>query len=497
MNRMEERDAILDISPQDFKTLGYGLVDRLARFLSEMPEGKVTSGKNPDEIREVLGKEEMPLKGMKADELLTSISEKLIQHSLFNGHPKFWGYITSSASPMGALSDMLAASINPNVGASRLSPVATEIEAQSIQWLAELIGYPNDCGGILVSGGNMANFVAFLAARKAKADWDIRREGIRNQRQLVVYVSKATHTWIEKAADLFGMGTDSIRWIDSNEEDQMNADSLEQSIIKDSQDDGLLPFMVVGAAGTVGIGAIDPLMEISEICTKYNLWFHVDGAYGAPAAALPEAEVQLKALSKADSVALDPHKWLYAPLEAGCTLVRNSSLLRDAFSFVPDYYSFDSSAENPPINYFEYGMQNSRGFRALKVWMGLKQAGRNGYVQMIRDDIELAKMLYDLAESESDLEALTHNLSITTFRYNPASLVDPDENYLNELNKQLMEKLQNDGNVFVSNAIVNQKFALRACIVNFRTTVGDIKYLVEEVLKVGAQVRLEKDAQSK
>jgi glutamate/tyrosine decarboxylase-like PLP-dependent enzyme len=233
---------------------------------------------------------------------------------------------------------------------------------------------------------------------------------------------------------------------------------------------------------------------MAELCREQNLWFHVDGAYGAPAAALPEADPDLKGLTAADSVALDPHKWLYSPLEAGCLLVRNHQHLVDAFSYNPAYYHFREFDDEPDINYHELGPQNSRGFRALKVWLGLRQAGREGHVRMIRDDIALAEALYRAAASHPELEAITRSLSIATFRYAPAGLVRESpaaEEYLNELNRVLLERLQGGGEAFVSNAVLDGRFVLRACIVNFRTTLADVQALPEIVARIGREVDAE------
>jgi len=238
----------------------------------------------------------------------------------------------------------------------------------------------------------------------------------------------------------------------------------------------------------VSTGAIDPLGEIAAVCRRHNLWFHVDGAYGAPAAVLPEASLDLKALSLADSVAVDPHKWLYAPLEAGCTLVRNPKHLADAFAFHPAYYHFADSDGESPTNFHEFSLQNSRGFRALKVWLALKQAGRDGYVKMIRDDIALAEAMYRAAEAHPELEAFTLGLSIATFRYVPAglTLTGPErETYLNELNSSLITQLQADGEFFVSNAVINGSYVMRACIVNFRTGQADVEAVPEMVVRAG------------
>jgi glutamate/tyrosine decarboxylase-like PLP-dependent enzyme len=332
---------------------------------------------------------------------LAEVAPLLFDHSLHDGHPKFLGYIMSSAAPLGALADLLAASVNANVVKWDLSPVASEIESQTIHWLADLIGYEGNCAGLMVSGGNMANFLAFVAARTAKAPWNLRAEGnYGDERRLTVYVSKETHTWVQKAADVCGLGAEGIRWIDTDTEGRMCIDSLRTRLAEDRAS-GRLPFLVVATAGSVSTG----------VCQKEDLWLHADGAYGAPAAVLPDAPDDLHALSLADSVAMDPHKWLYCPIEAACVITKHERALQDAFGFYPDYYLFDEERE-AGINYYEVGMQNSRGFRALKVWLALRRTGREGYCESIRDDIQLAELLYALADAHEELSAHSINLSI-------------------------------------------------------------------------------------
>src|SRR5712692_6719608 len=332
---MGKRDALryriapLEMTPSEFRKVGYQLVERIAEFLCTLPDRPVAPNESPGMVREALGGGSLPEQGSEAKDLLEEAANLLFAHSTFNGHPRFWGVITSSAAPIGALSDLLAAVVNPNVGGWIGGPMANEIEAQTVRWIAEMIGYPTDCGGLLVSGGNMGNFVGFLAARKAKANWDVRISGMRGKesRQMRVYTSSETHTWIHKATDMFGLGTDAIHWIPVDERLRMDTSALRNQIQVDI-DAGDLPFLVIGTAGTVSTGAVDPLPELAAICREYDLWFHVDGAYGGFAAVLlndgkgtvPE---DLKGISEADSVAVDPHKWLYAPLEAGCALVRN------------------------------------------------------------------------------------------------------------------------------------------------------------------------------
>jgi glutamate/tyrosine decarboxylase-like PLP-dependent enzyme len=370
--------------------------------------------------------------------------------------------------------------------------MASEIEAQTVKWIAELIGFPSDCGGLLVSGGNVANFVGFLVARRIKLGEDVRTKGMMglDGRQPVVYCSQETHTWIEKAADLFGLGTDAIRWVATNEKLQMDPDALQTQIDKDRVD-GYVPFLVVGTGGSTAVGAVDDLPVLAEICRQNELWFHVDGAYGGLAAAAAGAPPELKGLSQADSIAIDPHKWMYSALEAGCVLVRDPATLIDTFSYHPTYYKFDEQGQVAPINYYEHGPQNSRGFRALKVWLGIRQVGRRGHLRMIAEDIQLAEHLHELVDRHPELETVTRNLSINTFRYVPGDLVgDPaqTEAYLNELNEALLTELQHGGEAYLSNAVVGGKYLLRCSIVNFRTSLEDVRALPEIVTRIGSRI---------
>ncbi|MFZ0391805.1 MAG: aspartate aminotransferase family protein, partial [Calditrichia bacterium] len=473
---IREHATPIDLNSQMFRDCGHKLVDQIADFFETLPAHPVTRGEDAGTIRSLLGNGTVPEEGTDPGDLLEETARLLFDHSLFNGHPRFMGYITAPAAPIGVLGDFLASAVNSNAGGWALSPMASEIEAQTVRWIAQLIGYPASTGGLLVSGGNMANFVGFLVGRRVKTGAEIRSEGLCSQnKNLTVYVSRETHTWIEKAADLFGLGTHAIRWVDTDEHLRMSIPALKELINRD-QKNGYHPFMVVGTAGTVGTGAVDPLAEIAEICRQNDLWFHVDGAYGAPAALLPEYSAQFQAIADADSVAVDPHKWFYAPLEAGCALVKEPQHMIDTFSFHPDYYNFSDDKEDNPINYYEMGLQNSRGFRALKVWLGIRQAGKKGYTGLIREDIELAALLFKMAEQHPELEALTNDLSIATFRYVPPELrnnLEKHSGYLDDLNRELLNRLQAGGEAFISNAVVLGKFALRACIVNFRTGVKD------------------------
>jgi aromatic-L-amino-acid decarboxylase len=489
---MSRRHSPPELSPADFRRLGHRLVDDLADFLEGLPLRKVSPGLTPAAARDILGARPLPEDGADPEALLADATRLMTGHSVFNGHPRFMGYITSSAAPLGSLAELLAATVNPNCGSWGLSPMATLIEAQTVAWIAELLGCPRDSGGLLVSGGNMANMVGFWAARAAETDWNLRTEGLRapGASQLVAYCSAETHTWIQKAADLGGLGADAVRWIPVDAARRMDVGALAARIAEDRRA-GLRPFLVVGTAGSVSTGAVDPLKAIASLCRDEGIWFHVDGAYGAPAVLAASAPRDLEAMADADSVAVDPHKWLYAPLEAGCALVRDASKLRGAFSYTPAYYHFENGDSAPPPNYYEYGPQNSRGFRALKVWLTLQQVGRSGYAQTIEEDIRLSKVLFDLASREPELEAVTQALSIATFRYVPPGLDrhDPALNaHLNDLNSRVLDGLLASGRAYVSNAMVDGRFLLRACIVNFRTTEDDLRELVSAVVEIGGKL---------
>ena len=482
------RHAALAMDGPTFRALGHRLVDRVADSLESIPHGPVTRDASPSAIRNALDLNgPLPESGTDPAFLLEETAQLLFTHSLFNGHPRFFGYITASPAPIGMFADFLAAAVNPNVGAWQLSPAATEIESQTVRWIAALCGYRVDCGGLLVSGGNMANFVCFMAARAAMAGWNVREHGVAadERRPLRVYASVEAHTWLQKATDLSGLGTASIRWIPTDVTLRMDVAALRRQLEADVAA-GDRPCIVVGTAGSVSTGSVDPLPEIAGLCREHGVWFHADAAYGGFAAQSPEAPEELRALSEADSVAVDPHKWLYTPLEAGCALVRDSDALRAAFAYHPLYYHFDEHA----TNYVDCGPQNSRGFRALKVWLAIRQVGAAGYREMIGDDIRLSRAMAAAIDGHPELELVTQALSITTFRYVPRDLQSkagepPVEGYLDSLNQELLDRLQRGGEAFVSNAVVHGRYLLRACIVNFHTTRADVEAVPEIVTRIG------------
>ena len=486
---LDPRRSPVDLSAEQFREIGHALVDGLADFWDTVDERPVTPGDDPAQAWSLIGKRRLPDEGEDAGEVMRSSFEAMAAGSLLNGHPRFMGYITSSAAPLGVLSDLLAASINPNCGGWPLSPVAGAIEIQTVQWIGELLGYRSPCSGLMCSGGNVANMIGFWVARTAVLGQESRSKGV--SPGLCAYAPAATHTWLEKASDLSGVGRDAVRMLPGKDE-LMSPTDLEQAVLRD-KDNGLKPFLVVASGGTVSTGQVDDIGGIADVCEKHGLWLHVDGAYGAPAACLPEAPAGLKALARADSIAVDPHKWLYSPLEAGCVLTRDRQCLLDAFSYRPPYYHFGREDSEDWISFFEVGIQNSRAFRALKVWTVLRQLGRKGYVETIGQDVALARALAGFVEDEPELELKSCRLSIACFRYVPPGVTDTE--YLNRLNEAILSAVCNSGRAFVSNAVIDGEYLLRACIVNFRTGFSDVQELASLCASEGR--RLDSEMRSK
>jgi aromatic-L-amino-acid/L-tryptophan decarboxylase len=480
------------MNPDEFRHAGRALVDTIAILLEHIDTLPVSHKLEPRDIHALMPRT-LPEQGGDAIDLLGKAAHILVENSTLTAHPRFWGYINGSVAPIGILADLLASAINQNCGGWSLSPAATEIEKQTIAWLAQMIGYDPKCGGILVSGGNMANMIGFMAARTAAAGQESRSAGLAmTAPKLVCYVSAETHTWVEKAADLFGIGTDAVRWIDVDADFRMDVEALRRRIADDVAE-GNKPFLVVATAGTVATGAIDPIREIADVCRLHGLWLHVDGAYGAPAAISPEPHPDLAAMTYADSIAMDPHKWLYAPFEAGCALVRDPQKMLDAFSYRPSYYHFEGDPDDPRTSFYELGMQNTRGFRALKVWLLIQHAGRIGYQRMIAHDMEMSRAMFDAVAAHPDFEAVTQGLSIATFRYVPRDVRDRVQDpavaaYLNDLNATILSHLQEGGEIFVSNAVLNDRYVLRACITNWRTSLEDVQAVPGIVAAVGERL---------
>jgi glutamate/tyrosine decarboxylase-like PLP-dependent enzyme len=395
----------------------------------------------------------------------------------------------------GAAAEFLAAGVNMNVGGFQLSPSATEIEIHLVEWFAREFGLPAEtAGGLLVSGGAMANFVALKAARDHGAGLEVRTEGVGGRGPFAIYASTEVHVVTHRAADMLGLGTNAVRAIPVGEDFRIRMEALRGAISADRAR-GITPLAVVASAGTVSTGAIDPLADIADLCEAEGVWFHVDGAYGGPAVFAEDLRPSFAGIERADSIAFDPHKWMYIPHSAGCILVRDMQHLADSFSADASYVYRDDERYGHPTQLGMFGPQFSRGFQALKIWVSLLAHGRAAYAARISHDAALARYLGARAQERPDFELMTPvGLSICCFRYVPPGLPPAGtpgrEEYLDELNKRVMTEIQLDGRVFFSNGVLGpeERFVLRTCIVNFRTEAVDLDAVLDVTAEIGARV---------
>jgi len=457
--------------------------DALQKISSEATrlvfEYLTTIGERPVRAENYAGKTtqsidaELSTDGVPLDQLLAEC-RTIMDLSRHNGHPRFFGYVASPSTPVGAYGDLLASALNANITCWRSGPAGTELERMVVRWLGSLIGYDSDAKGLLTSGGSMANMIALLIANRRKSGADTARRGLWNSGPpMTIYASEEVHMSIPKAADILGFGRDRVRVVPCDERQRMRVDLLRQRIEADLRE-GLRPFCVVGSAGTVNTGVVDPLNEIAQIAGEFDLWFHVDGAYGAPGVLDQRKKDLFVGLERADSVSLDPHKWLYVPVDAGCLLFRDAGAAMAAFSTEDaDYIKTHGYSDDEAFAFWDYGVELSRRFRALKVWLTLQYYGTRRIAEAIGEDISLAAYLGEVVSEAEDFELLAPvELSICCFRYVPEPGMSDAE--LNELNERIMALVQKGGRAYVSNATVNGRFALRACITNFRTTKADI-----------------------
>ena len=426
---------------------------------------------------------------------------RIIDGIRHNGHPRFYGYVASPSTSPGAFADLLASTLNPSVTSWRSSPAATQIERTVVRWLGSLIGYDDNAVGLLTSGGSMANMMALLIAHRAKAAENISQEGIENSKErMTIYVSDQVHMSIPKAADVLGLGQKSVRVIPTNDQFCFDVSALNAAIETDLRNN-LKPFCVVASAGTAASGAVDSLAEIADVARKNNLWLHVDGAYGAPAAMVTECRPLFAGLELADSVSLDPHKWLYTPVDCGCLLLRDAAAARKPFVAEGEYVKVHETAESESFAFWDYGIELSRRFRALKVWMTLRYYGARRIAEAIAEDMAMAKYMAEKVEADPEFELLAPvQLSICCFRYVPASLRatlaaansngerNEQNSRLNRLNERIMHRVQRGGKAYLSNAMLRGKFALRACVINFRTTRADIDLTLDVVRDAAREI---------
>ena len=476
----------LDVTDDVLQEISAEATKLISEYLTTIAERPVRAenyaGKTTRSIYAELSAEGLPL-----DQLLAEC-RTIMDLSRHNGHPRFFGYVASPSTPIGAYGDLIASALNANITCWRSGPAGTELERLVVGWLGSLIGYDQQAKGLLTSGGSMANMIALLIANRRKSGADTSRKGLWSSGPpMTIYASEEAHLSIPKAADILGFGRDQVRVITCDERQRMRVDVLASRIEADLRE-GLRPFCVVGSAGTVNTGVIDPLNDIAQIATEFGLWFHVDGAYGAPGVLDGGKKDLFAGLERADSVSLDPHKWLYVPVDAGCLLFRDAGTAMGAFSTEDaDYIKTHGYSDEEAFAFWDYGVELSRRFRALKVWLTLQYYGTRRIAEAIAEDIALAAHLGELVSNAADFELLAPvELSICCFRYVPRAGMSDAE--LNQLNERIMALVQKGGRAYVSNATVKGRFALRACITNFRTTKADIEETIEAIRDAAKQL---------
>lgn len=469
----------LDWDPARAAELGATVTDLWTELLERLPELPVSRPFDVAEVRDAVALP-VPAEGLDRQALTAHLRTLVFENAVYLGHPGFLAYICGAGTVPGAAADLLASGMNPNAGGFRLAPGAIEIELAVVGWLSSELGLPGTAGGYLVSGGAMANLVGLKAARDARGGAGIRASGVPGG--LTIYASTEAHVVISRAADLLGLGSAAVRTVPVDDGYRMRVDALEQAVAADPH-----PIAVVGIAGTTSTGAIDPLEEIAAVCERHGLWMHVDACYGGPAVLADDLRALLAGIERADSVALDPHKWLYAPAGTGCVLVRDAQVLAASFAADADYIWLDEEARQG-IDFALLGPQFSRGFTALRVWLPLLAHGRDAFARRISHDAALARYLGELVDERDDFELMTPvSLSICCFRYAPPELRG-DEEALDRLNEQVMTAVMADGRVFCSNAILGGRFCLRVCIVNFRTEAEHLELLLDVAAEHGERL---------
>jgi glutamate/tyrosine decarboxylase-like PLP-dependent enzyme len=436
--------------------------------------------------REIRARIDEPLPQAGADfaTLMDTVRDVISQYSRHNAHPRFFGYVSSAGTPVTAIGSMLAAALNINVTCWRSAPAGTDLEHLTIDWLKQMLGYPVSAGGLLTSGGSMATFAALGAARSAKTSVDVVRDGVAAVgRRMCVYVSEEGHFSIAKAAGMLGIGEANVRSVKTDARLRMDLKDLASLVVADLVA-GHLPFCVVASAGTTATGACDPLGELADFCRRYDLWLHVDAAYGGFAALAPSARPLFHGIADADSVTLDPHKWLYLPVGCGCVLYKDPAAARAAFSHGADYTRTIGLERDEAFAFWDYGPELTRPFRALDLWLLIKFAGAERLGQAIEENIACAKYFEELVKASEEFEMLAPvGLSIFCFRYRPLGFAGD----LNVLNERILVELQRGGGSYVSNAMIRGKFALRGCVLNYRTTRADMQRLLDDVRYAAAK----------
>lgn len=465
----------LSLSPEEMRALGYRVIDMLVAHFQELPNKPVTrKGKRHD--LEVRLREPMPEAGMDASELLVLLEQDVFSNIMHVDHPRFLAFVPGPSNFVGAMADALASGFNVFAGTWLEASGPTQIELVTVDWLRQACGLPDSAGGLFVSGGSMANITALAVARHVALQ--DRPEGA------LVYYSDQTHSSIERGLRVLAFGEDQLRKIPCDDEFRLHLPAL-QSTVEADRAQGLRPFCVVANAGTTNTGATDPLPELADFCQREDLWLHVDGAYGAAAVLCQRGQQLLRGLARVDSLALDPHKWLFQPYEIGCVLVRDGCWLRQTFRILPEYL-VDTEGQEGEINPCDYGIQLTRGFRALKLWMSLKFFGRSAFAEAINRGFDLAEVAEVVVDQMRDWEVVTPGqMGIVTFRYAPPGMPGEEVDWLNG---ELVQAMIADSFAMISSTILRGKTVLRMCTINPRTTEADIRETLGKLDRMGQKL---------
>ena len=475
-------DQSLDVF-QDLLDKGSKLI--IDRYTG-MNEARAYPGYTPEEV-EGWFNEPIPREGMDNAALLKLVKAKILDTATMNFGPNMFAYVMAGGTQVSVLAEMLGSSINQNVAKWHSAPIMSELEKRVIQWGAEFIGYDLQAGGVLCSGGSAANLTGLTVARNLYFEKEkIKEKGLFGMKPFIVYGSDQVHNSVDKSVEVLGIGTSNYRKIKSSADYTMDIPALEAQIKEDLQN-GFTPFCIVGNAGTVNTGAIDDLEKIAEIAARYKMWFHVDGAYGGLAASSGLVKGLYKGLDKADSVTIDFHKWLYQPLEAGCLLVKNTDYLKRTFYKTAAYLSTDSH-DDGRFDFNEHHFQLSRNAKALKIWMSFKAYGAERLVRMIEKDILLTKYLKEELLKTGEFEILNEpQLSALCFRYlGPDASLRNDPQKLEQLNRDIIPALEQDGRVFITGTTLQDQQVIRACLINHRIQKENVDRLISVIQEVGS-----------
>lgn len=467
------------------RALGHRMLDDLFDHIETLRDRPVWEPL-PDEIIERF-QLPLPRDGKSLGQVYEDFQQNVMKYSTGNLHPRFWGWVMGNGTPVGLLADMLASGLNPNMGGGETAP--NHLEHQVLKWCREMFEFPAGASGVLVSGGSMANLLGLAVGRHARSGFDIRSNGLIGAPPLVFYGSSEMHSSLQKGIELLGLGSNHLRPIPVDDHFHLDMRALASSVAQDRQA-GFKPIGVIGCAGTVNTGAIDPLEELAEFARSQELWFHIDGAFGALAYLSPTLRPRLVGLPKADSLAFDLHKWFYLPFEIGCVLVRDEEVHRHAFALHPDYlqHATRGLAGGPPW-LSDYSLQLTRGFRALKAWMALETHGVDLIARMIRKNVQQAEYLAEVVQEAPDFELLAPvDLNVVCFRFTGGS---PDPASIDDLNEEILFRLQESGAAVPSSTKINGEFALRCAITNHRSQREDFDFLVAETRRLGKKVLAE------